>query len=276
MTMWPDRKRFAVTLSFDLDAETAWESSSLDGRRLTLLSMGAYGRRVGVPRILELLAKYDVRAQFYIPALIAERDPNVVRGIAEAGHGIGCHGYFHERVDEHTPEQNLRILRDSKAVLERTIGREVNHYRAPVWEITPDVISSLIELGFRSDSSLMGDDRPYLVGGEPGQLLELPVSWALDDWEQFAYSAEPAMGGVIEAPDKVLSLWTAEMEGMREYGGHFILTMHPQLIGRPSRLLMLERLIQRIQQNDDAWWCTPDDVYEQVRKGALDLPIHPY
>lgn len=276
MIMWPNRKRFAVTLSFDLDAETAWESSSLNGQRLSLLSMGAYGRRVGVPRILELLDRYGIQAQFYIPARVAEIDPHVVRGIAEAGHGIGCHGYFHERVDDQTPEQNWQILKDSKAKLEQTIGKEVCHYRAPLWEVTPDAISSLIDLGFKSDSSLMGDDRPYLVGDEPGRLLELPVSWVLDDWEQFAYSAEPAMGGVIETPEKALDLWTAELEGMRAYGGHFILTMHPQLIGRPSRLLMLERLIQRIKAMEDAWWCTPDDVYEQLRKGALDLPIHPY
>ncbi|MCU1721459.1 polysaccharide deacetylase family protein [Pseudomonas sp. 5P_5.1_Bac1] len=276
MIMWPDRKRFAVTLSFDLDAETAWDTSSLDGRRLTLLSMGAYCRRVGVPRILELLARHDIRAQFYIPARVAEMDPNVVRGIADAGHGIGCHGYFHERTDEQTPAQNRRILEDSKRLLERTIGREVSHYRAPTWEITPDVVEALVELGFKSDSSLMGDDRPYLVGGEPGQLLELPVSWVLDDWEQFAYSAEPAMGGVIETPDKVFELWRAEVDGMRAYGGHFMLTMHPQLIGRPSRMLMLERLIEYIKGFDDAWWCTPDDVHGQWRSGALDLPLYPY
>lgn len=230
----------------------------------------------GGPRILELLARYDIQAQFYIPALVADMDPNVVRDIADAGHSIGCHGYFHERVDEQTPEQNFQTLKDSKAVLERTIGREVHHYRAPVWEITPDVITALVELGFKSDSSLMGDDRPYMVGGDPGQLLELPVSWALDDWEQFAYSAMPAVGSVIESPDKVLNLWMAEVEGMRAYGGHFMLTMHPQLIGRPSRLLMLERLIQYIKQNDDAWWCTPDDVYDRLRAGALDLPVYPY
>ena len=100
MTQWPEHKRFAVTLSFDLDAETAWEPVSLSGRRLSLLSMGAYGRRVGVPRLLELLARYGLCAQFYVPARVAEIDPEVVRSIADAGHDIGCHGYFHERVDE--------------------------------------------------------------------------------------------------------------------------------------------------------------------------------
>ncbi len=87
MTTWPENKRFALTLSFDLDAETAWEPSSLNGRRLSLLSMGAYGRRVGVPRILELLARYGIRAQFYIPARVAEIDPDVVRSIARALRG---------------------------------------------------------------------------------------------------------------------------------------------------------------------------------------------
>lgn len=265
-----------MTLSFDLDAESAWEPSSLGGRRLSLLSMGAYGRRVGVPRLLELLARYGVRAQFYIPARVAEIDPQVVRNIAAAGHGIGCHGYFHERVDEQTPEQNLQILKDAKALLEALINRPVTHYRAPLWELTPDVVESLIALGFHSDSSLMGDDRPYRVGSAGKGLLELPVSWLLDDWEQFAYSAEPAVGSVIEDPDKVFRLWSAELEGMRRYGSHFILTMHPQLIGRASRIAMLERLIQQIQGYDDAWICTPDDVYSHWQAGGLAMPLHPY
>lgn len=276
MVLWPNNKRFAATLSFDLDAETAWEPSSLNGRRLSLLSMGAYGRRVGVPRLLDLLERYELRAQFYVPGRVAEIDPDVVRSIAKAGHGIGCHGYFHERVDEQAPAQNLQILKDTKAILEQTIDREVCDYRAPLWEITPDVVQSLIELGFRSDSSLMGDDRPYLIGGPEHSLLELPVSWVLDDWEQFAYSAEPAMGGVIEEPEKVYRLWASELDGMREFGSHFVLTMHPQLIGRPARLLMLERIIQRIRQHDDAWICTPDMVHEQWRAGNLELPMYPY
>lgn len=276
MTAWPVNKRFALTLSFDLDAETAWEPSSLNGRRLSLLSMGAYGRRVGVPRLLDLLARYGIRAQFYIPARVAEIDPDVVRSIAAAGHGIGCHGYFHERVDEQTPEHNLQILKDSKSLLEATIDRPVTDYRAPLWELTPDVVESLIALGFHSDSSLMGDDRPYRVGSAEQSLLELPVSWLLDDWEQFAYSAEPAVGSVIEDPEKVYRMWLAELEGMRHCGSHFILTMHPQLIGRPSRIAMLERLIQQILCYDDVWICTPEDVYLRWQAGDLTLPLHPY
>jgi peptidoglycan/xylan/chitin deacetylase (PgdA/CDA1 family) len=276
MSAWPENKRFAVTLSFDLDAETAWESSSLSGRRLSLLSMGAYGRRVGVPRLLELLARYRIRAQFYVPARVAELDPEVVRSIAAAGHGIGCHGYFHERVDEQAPAQNLKILKDSRAILETTIDRPVTDYRAPLWELTPDVVESLVELGFRTDSSLMGDDRPYCVGSAEQRLLELPVSWLLDDWEQFAYSSQPMVGSVIEDPEKVFRLWSSELEGMRSYGSHFILTMHPQLIGRASRIAMLERLIQQIQGYGDAWICTPGDVYSHWQAGNLELPLHPY
>jgi len=274
--IWPAQKRFAVTLSFDLDAETAWQTASLNGRRLSLLSMGAYGRRVAVPRILDLLGKHEIQAQFYIPARVAELDPAVVRLIAEAGHGIGCHGYWHERVDEQTPEQNLQILQDSKDRLEQVIGYPIIHYRAPMWEITPDVIDALLTLGFKTDSSLMGDGRPYWVSGSNDSLLELPVSWLLDDWEQFAYSVEPPVGGVIETTDKAYSLWKAELDGMQVYGGHFILTMHPQLIGRPSRLLMLERLIIEIKSRTDVWWCNPDKVYQWVMDGDLNLPAHPY
>ena len=69
-----------------------------------------------------------------------------------------------------------------------------------MWELNERTPALLVEYGFRFDSSLMDDDRPYLLDTGNGRLAELPVHWMLDDWEQYAYLPEPSIGVNIESP----------------------------------------------------------------------------
>ncbi|GGJ00129.1 polysaccharide deacetylase [Alicyclobacillus cellulosilyticus] len=275
---WLKGYRMAVALCFDVDAEAGWVTDPTNRRRLSLLSAAAFGRRVGVGRILELLAKHQLRATFFIPGYTAEIDPDVVRRIAAAGHAVGCHGYHHERTDTLTWEEEDDILRRSKAVLAALTGAQPIGYRAPWWELTPQTLVLLDRHGFLYDSSLMGLDRPYLVRVPETDrtLFEIPVTWLLDDWEQFAYSAVPASGCVIEEPDKVFRLWKAEFDALCAAGGVFTLTMHPEVIGRASRIRMLDDLIQAMKQHPGVWFCTLDELYAAWSSGEVEAPVFDY
>ncbi len=92
---WKDGARVAVALSFDSDHETPTlrEAETLPGK----LSQGQYGNRQGVPRILSLLAKHDIPATFFVPAVSALLYPDEQRRVAGAGHEVGIHGWIHER-----------------------------------------------------------------------------------------------------------------------------------------------------------------------------------
>lgn len=259
--IWPDGKRCAVVLSFDVDGEAGiLGNSAALASRLSLISQASFGPRVGVPRILELLARHGLRASFFIPGYVAERYPAMVEAVLAGGHEVGHHGYLHEKVAGLTLEQEEAILVKGIEVLRRLTGRAPEGYRAPWWELNPHSPGLLLRHGFRYDSSLMGDDIPYRLETDGGTLLEIPISWLLDDWEQYAYAADPPMGSVIETPAKAIELWTAEFEGMYEYGGCFVLTMHPEWTGRASRLLALGRLIRHIQKFDGVWWTTCAEI----------------
>ena len=116
-------------------------------------------------------------------------------------------------------------------------------YRSPSWELSEYSIQYLIDRGFVYDSSLMGDDIPYLVTEGDSQLVEIPVHWEWDDHPYFSFA--PALGGrsAMASPEQVYQVWSAGFEGAYHYGRAFVLTMHPHIIGRPGRLRMLERLI---------------------------------
>ena len=85
---WPPGVTAAACLTFDMDAEAPMLTTDVSAiTRMTAMSHQSYGPLVGVPRILALLKRHDIRATFFIPGYSAHRYPDVVRAVAEAGGG---------------------------------------------------------------------------------------------------------------------------------------------------------------------------------------------
>src|SRR5690606_11648669 len=122
---------------------------------------------------------------------------------------------------------------------------------------TPELV---LEHGMRYDSSLMGDDRPYRLLADSGSLVELPVHWSLDDWEQYAFLPDPPLGAVIESLAKVAEMWKRELDAMRRHGSLFMLTCHPFLSGRPSRIEALREVIEHALDAGDVRFMRAVDV----------------
>jgi peptidoglycan/xylan/chitin deacetylase (PgdA/CDA1 family) len=270
---WPPGVTAAACLTFDMDAEAAVLTADISSiNRMTPMSHQSYGPLVGVPRILSLLKRHEITATFFIPGYSAHRYPGVVRAIAEAGHEIAHHSYFHENtagLDEKTEgdmlDLGLRALHD-------VAGVRPEGYRAPMWEMNFHTPKLLAERGFRWDSSLMDSDHPYVlaVDGDAGTtLVEVPVSWGLDDWEQYAFLPDLIGSGVIESPAKALEMWTLELEAMHRLGAAFVLTCHPFLSGRPSRAEALERLVERMKSLDGLWITTISEVARHTASLSL-------
>lgn len=255
---WPDGKQVAVALTFDADGESLplVQDPDRGPERLTFVSTGAYGPAVGVPRILESLRHYDLKATFFVPGFTAELHPEMIEQIVEGGHEVGHHGYLHERPDRLSDDEEEAVMVRGIEVLERLTGRKPTGYRSPSWELKPGSPALLKRYGMRYDSSLMGNDIPYLVDTAEGPLLELPVQWILDDYPHYA----PASGGGISSPEKVFEVWSSEFAGYHRYNGVYVLTMHPFVSGRPSRVLLLERMIEYINGFDGVWWATLGEI----------------
>lgn len=245
-------------LSFDVDGETtALSEDPKLAARLTTMSQCTYGPRIGVPRLLELLAHLDVPATFFVPGWVAREHPRMVRAIAEAGHEIAPHGWLHEKLHTLTAARERQVLRRTLATLEDLTGQRPIGYRAPWFELTPRTPDLLASEGMVYDSSLMGDDVPWRLASG---LVEIPVQWMLEDWEQFAFNAEPHWGVIPEDCDKVYRLWWQEFAAMRDYGCCFTLVMHPWLMGRPSRVQLLERLVRDIRAAGNVWFARGREI----------------
>jgi peptidoglycan/xylan/chitin deacetylase (PgdA/CDA1 family) len=248
-------RKFSVCLTFDFDAMSAWVGT-VKTRNPSMVSRGEFGA-VAVPRILALLAKYDIEASFAIPGHTALAFPDLVREIRDGGHEIVHHGWVHENPADFDEAGERNILDQGLAALHKTAGVTPRGYRSPAWDVSTRTISLLREYGFLYDSSFMGNDySPYYlrdgdswsldgpyVFGKPTDLVEIPVAWHLDDFPQMEFV--PGFGTTLNPPSIVEEVWRGDFDwGYANIpGGLLDITMHPQVIGRGHRLLMLERLI---------------------------------
>jgi peptidoglycan-N-acetylglucosamine deacetylase len=241
---WREGAAAVVALTFDVDAETAVLAEGEQyARDLSTMSHQAYGPRVGVPRILELLQRHGLPATFFVPGETAQRWPGTVAAILEHGHEVALHGHTHRRLPRMSEAEQREDLERALQAL-GACGVTPRGYRAPYWQLTGATLELLPAYGVDYDASLMDDDRPYRLVTPAGTVAELPVHWALDDWEQYAFLPEPSIGQLIETPSKVVELWTAELDAMRETGSLLVLTCHPFISGRPSRIRGIERFVE--------------------------------
>ena len=268
---WPEGREMAAAFTFDVDAESvALVADPSSASRMSVMTHQAYGPLTGVPRLLRMLDRVGVRSTFFVPGYTAVRHPGIVRDIVAAGHEIAHHGWLHEPLAGVRPEEEAAILDRGLATLEDVAGVRPVGYRAPMWELTWASPRLLADRGFLYDSSLMDADRPYeLPAGEGRSLVEIPIHWGLDDWEQYCFVPGLSESTPIETPAKATESWRAEYDAMREDGGCFVLTGHPFLSGRPGRAAALERLIRDIVADRHTWVTSLGEIATHVRSLGL-------
>ncbi len=114
------------------------------------------------------LARHETRATFFMLGWVAERYPDLVRRLADAGHEIGTHSYWHRRVDRLTPSEFEEDLRRSIEVIEAAGNCRVRGFRAPSFSIRPGTewaFDVLLDCGIEYDASLFPAPRGH--GGYP-------------------------------------------------------------------------------------------------------------
>ncbi len=261
---WPNGARCAVVLSFDVDAETLWLiADPANAHKPGLLSMGHYGPTVGVPLILDLLARHDLRASFFVPGWTVEHYPEMMREIVAAGHEIGHHGWIHETPTSLTKDEERDVLERGLRAIEQIAGVHPVGYRSPSWEFSTNTLDLLSAYGFQYSSNLMDTFLPYRHPDT--EVMELPVQWILDDAPFFLFRPSGATRPIQPAAN-ALQAWQEEFAGIYTYGGLCMLTMHPQLSGRPGRVRMLEQFIAYVQaMPEPVWFATGAEVAEHWR-----------
>jgi peptidoglycan/xylan/chitin deacetylase (PgdA/CDA1 family) len=261
---WPGGARCAIALSFDSDHET--NELREGGESIGKLSQGQYGNRQGIPRILDILRRHDVKASFYVPAVTALLYPDEQRQVAADGHEVALHGWIHER-NSVLPEPAERDLMQRAAdVLEKTAGQRPVGIRTPSWDFSPSTLKIARDMGLLYDSSLMADVDCYelLLDGEPTGVVELPVEWIRDDAVYFNMNRFAGLRPYTPPAD-VFDIFRRELEAAHAEGGIFQLTMHPHISGYRSRIWILDEIIKHAKGLGQVWFATHADIVRHAK-----------
>ena len=256
MNFWPERYQSATTITINFDGESV-EQRTLPGQPVWgRYSYGRYGAQLGVHRILAALARYDVKATFFIPGFDADRYPAAMEAIAKGGHEIAGRGYAYEDFSLLAPEDQEAVLQRSEETLTRVFGAKPLGFRAPDLLMTIETRRILAARGYRFDSSFCDDDVPYAVADDKGnKLVELPHfhTTAVD---RHYYQ-------VHRSPLVVRDAWLEELSAMHEVGGLFNLAIHPRGdygTGRAVRVRSLLDLLQTLRETPGVWVATCGEI----------------
>jgi peptidoglycan-N-acetylglucosamine deacetylase len=231
------------------------------------LSMGQIEPTVAVPCTLNLLDHFGIKTTFFTPAWVVEKYTGMVESIVAKGHSIGHHGYLHEPGSAFKSEQEEDDkIGEAIDAYKRILGIRPTGYRAPSWEYSVNTARILEKHGLDYTSDLMNTLLPqyYEFDGRKSKMMNLPVHWVVDDLAHFAYHITARK--TILSSQQVLDIYKEEFEGIYAYGGLFVLTMHPQASGRPSRVLMLKKFIEHIKKFPGVWLTTPEEVVKYWQK----------
>jgi len=271
-------KNQIVCLTFDFDALSLWLARGMSTP--TPLSRGEFCA-VGAKRILELLQRHKIRSTWFIPGHTIESYPAISEQIVAGGHEIGHHGWTHVSPANLSLEEEESGLVKANQAIKRLSGRFARGYRSPAWDLSANSVDLLLKHGFKYDSSMMGHDYlPYfvrrgdivaidtpLIPGKATSLIEMPVSWSLDDFPHFEFlrSKDSLLQG-LKAGSAVLENWVEDFLYLKESldWGIITYTFHPFVIGRGHRMRILERLICRIRDEGGEFW-TMEDAAEAAR-----------
>ena len=186
-------------------------------------------------RLLSIFDEQQVRGTFFVLGWVAERYPDLVKRIAQAGHELASHGYWHQLVYDLTPDEFAKDISDSRDAIASASGIEVTAYRAPSFSIVDSstwALEVLAEQGFRIDSSIFpigGHDR-YGKSDAPKEIHELKTrSGTLLEFPPSAWSRGrihiPIGGGYFRLFPLPLTL--KAIDAVRNHGRPAMFYTHP-------------------------------------------------
>ena len=269
--------RHIVCLTFDFDTQSGFIARGMTTP--TPLSRGEFGV-IGARRILDFLKERGIKATWFIPGFTIETWPRECEAVLAGGHEVAHHSWAHVPPAAQTREEEEADLVRANEAIARLTGAKARGYRSPAWDLSAHTIDLLLKHGFAYDSSLMGADylpyrarrgdvaklgEPYRFGEETA-LIEMPISWSLDDYPHFEFvRTQSTVLASMQPPRAVMQSWLDEFRYMKKSvdWGVLTYTMHPYVIGRGQRMLALEDMVATLSR-EGAVFMTMEDAAREA------------
>ena len=266
---WPQGRSLAVSVSVMLEG---WSDDAAPGvgpmgnvlkagtLDLQARSWADYGVKEGAWRLLDVLAAADVTSVFYISGILAERNPGLVRSIAEAGHHVAAHGWAQEiSPATQVPAVEQADIARCVAVLEAASGLRPRGWLSPRCTPSAGTTTFLAAAGFGWHAEFFDQDLPRVVQTAHGPITGVPFTMEVNDMPMSVrYGQEP------EAYSRTLSRILQGWPSLGSRPACLDVTVHAHVYGRPMGAIEFGKSLALLKQHDDMVWTTDHDTLGQV------------
>ena len=267
---WPGGKRIAVffRVSFEWWSDGKWPGIGPMGNPLkagvpdlNAIGWAEYGHRRGIHRALDVLARQGIKATINVSGILAERHPEIVRKIAEAGHEVVAHSYSMDVIPVYLSEDEEREnIRRTTALIERATGIRPKGWISPRSTPSPRTARLLTEEGFEWHGDTLNDDLPYIVRFGPRSIVAFPNNTEVNNLPLYMKHGN--------SPRVMLEIFEDWLEcaRKREKGAvRMDPAIHAHVFGRPLGMAIFERIMEVAKGADDVWIGTRSEAATHLR-----------
>ncbi len=252
-----DKYKASALITVNLDAEQFW-LGMFEGteKRPKTLSMGDYGIKRGLDRVLKTFRDFEIKTTFFIPGKVIENHPYAIEKILKDEHEIALQGHTHTPMHKLCAAQQEEEVYLAIEAAKKATGKMPKGFRVPEGELFKETLDIVSKAGIIYSSSLYDDDRPYVHKDLSKPLIEIPMNWNLHDFPYFAFNYGPAFPtgqGRISSYERVRENYILEFDAYRNYGLTYVAQFTPQTIGSPGKIQILEDILKHINNFDDVW-----------------------
>lgn len=270
--IWKNGAKAAFALGFDVDGATIWRNKAhkLEGGEAFIkgISIGEYGTKVGVFRLLEILDEYDLKATWFIPAENIEKHPKLACTLLDKGHEIAHHDYDHRGEYGNTADEQIRFIENCQNIFLKYTGIKAKGFRGTTSILSETEEWMYTDGGFVYGSCGLAGEKceKIVVNGKKTNAVNIPCrDEMMDDYMQTVMNSYPQVlvGMPRIAPYKnPYENWINEINGIIRYETAGSPAFHPQIAGTPGRALMFEKFCRYLADNKNIWCSTCLDLAE--------------
>jgi peptidoglycan/xylan/chitin deacetylase (PgdA/CDA1 family) len=226
------------------------------------LSWGHYGAVRGIERLLRVLERTKVRGSVMVSGVFAERIPQTVKSVADAGHEIVAHAYAQEIIPtKFSAEEDRAHIDKTTELLAQATGRKPQGWISTRGTPGGDTARLLLEAGYQWQGDVFDDDRPYVQTFDNGSIVAIPLTMEINDLphamrfgrspRQFVELFDDLLAGALSGEDEAVIV---------------DVTAHCHCYGRPAGAWAYETIARNVRARDDVWLTTRDEISAHIRK----------
>ncbi len=266
--LWPKKKRIAVVFNVCLEAWSDGKAPGISPMGNPLppgvldtmaISWAAYGVKRGIYRILDGFARQRAKASVMTNAIIAERAPEAVKAVADAGHEVLSHSYAMDVIPALlSDEAERKNIARCTALLERAAGKPIRGWLSPRGTSRAETPRLLAEAGYTWYGDVFDDDLPYVLTYGNGKIVAIPLATDVNDMPFMKYG---------NAPKMMLESFNENVKIARARKGELAMidvTMHAHIFGHPRGAWYFEEIVKQAVKATDIWVGTRAEIAEHV------------